>query len=68
VPWQGSSGVEQETHKLLVAGSNPAPATKRKDRLLAIFSFEVREKGIEREKEKVVTDLLASSRAAITNQ
>jgi len=25
--WQGSSVVEQRTHKPLVAGSNPAPAT-----------------------------------------
>ena len=27
--WQDSSAVEQETHKLLVAGSIPAPATTK---------------------------------------
>ena len=41
IPWLRSSGVEQQTHKLLVGGSNP-PAATRKDlltRLVSPFCF-----------------------------
>lgn len=42
---QGSSGVEQETHKLLVAGSIPAPATRYVRSNVLVLTYLIQESG-----------------------